>query len=80
MFIIQKVYSRNKIDNKDRIVVGVNEYVNKNEEIDIPTLEISPEIEKKQKDKLASLKKNRNLKRVQNTLFLTIFSGFQTFF
>ena len=59
---------QNKIDNKDRIVVGVNKYVNKNEEIDIPTLEISPEIEKKQKDKLASLKKNRNLKRVQNTL------------
>ena len=59
---------QNKIDNKDRIVVGVNEYVNKNEEIDIPTLEISPEIEKKQKDKLASLKKNRSLKRVQNTL------------
>jgi methylmalonyl-CoA mutase N-terminal domain/subunit len=59
---------QNKIDNKDRIVVGVNKYVNKNEEIDIPTLEISSEIEKKQKDKLASLKKNRSLKRVQNTL------------
>ena len=28
---------QSKIDNKDRIVVGVNKFVNKNEEIDIPT-------------------------------------------
>ena len=59
---------QSKIDNKDRIVVGVNKFVNKNEEIDIPILEISSEIEKKQKAKLASLKKNRSSKKVQSKL------------
>jgi methylmalonyl-CoA mutase N-terminal domain/subunit len=59
---------QSKIDNKDRIVVGVNKFVNKNEEIDIPILEISSKIEKKQKAKLASLKKNRSSKKVQSKL------------
>jgi methylmalonyl-CoA mutase N-terminal domain/subunit len=59
---------QSKIENKDRIVVGVNKFVNKNEEIDIPILEISSKIEKKQKAKLASLKKNRSSKKVQSKL------------
>jgi methylmalonyl-CoA mutase N-terminal domain/subunit len=59
---------QSKIDNKDRIVVGVNKFVNKNEEIDIPILEISSKIEKKQKAKLASLKKNRSSIKVQSKL------------
>ena len=59
---------QSKIDNKDRIVVGVNKFVNKNEKIDIPILEISSKIEQKQKAKLASLKKNRSSKRVQSRL------------
>ena len=59
---------QSKIDNKDRIVVGVNKFVNKNEEIDIPILEISSKIEKKQKAKLASLKKNRSSKKVKSKL------------
>ena len=59
---------QSKIDNKDRIVVGVNKFVNKNEEIDIPILEISSKIEQKQKAKLSSLKKNRSSKKVQSKL------------
>ena len=47
-----------------------------NEIVSLLLNKISSEIEKKQKDKLASLKKNRSLKRVQNFgLILLIFLG-----
>ena len=35
----------NKIENKDRIIVGVNEFVKEDEKIDIPILEISDEVQ-----------------------------------
>ena len=40
----------NKIENKDRIIVGVNEFVKEDEKIDIPILEISDEVQKIQHD------------------------------
>ena len=36
----------NKIENKDRIIVGVNKFIKENEKIDIPILEISDEVQK----------------------------------
>lgn len=58
-----------KIDSKRRIVVGVNDYINKDQEIDIPLLEINSNIEKKQINNLINLKKDRDSQNVQNALF-----------
>lgn len=60
---------QSKIDSKRRIVVGVNDYINKDQEIDIPLLEINSNIEKKQINNLINLKKNRDSQNVQNALF-----------
>lgn len=49
-----------ELDKKEKIVVGVNEFVEENEKIDIPILQISPEVEAKQKEKLRILKESRN--------------------
>jgi len=58
-----------KVDSKRRIVVGVNQYINKKEEIDIPILEISSKIESIQNNKLKELKNNRNSQKVQESLY-----------
>lgn len=49
-----------ELDKKEKIVIGVNEFVEENEKIDIPILQISPEVEAKQKEKLRILKESRN--------------------
>lgn len=49
-----------ELDNKDKFVVGVNEFIEDDEEIDIPILRISPDVERKQKEQLAELKSSRN--------------------
>ena len=58
----------NKIENKDRIIVGVNEFVKEDEKIDIPILEISDEVQKIQISKLKRLKKERSNKIVKKKL------------
>ena len=58
----------NKIENKDRIIVGVNEFVKEDEKIDIPILEISDEVQKIQISKLKKLKKERSNKIVKKKL------------
>ena len=58
----------NKIENKDRIIVGVNEFVKEDEKIDIPILEISDEVQKIQISKLENLKKERSNKIVKKKL------------
>ena len=57
-----------KVDSKKRIVVGINEYVNKDEDVDIPILEISSKIEKKQREIIKKFKKNRNSKELNYAL------------
>src|SRR3990172_5478593 len=54
-YIYQKAVER-----KEKFIVGVNEFVEENEKVDIPILLISPEVEKKQKKQLAELKQSRN--------------------
>jgi methylmalonyl-CoA mutase N-terminal domain/subunit len=49
-----------ELDKKEKFVVGINEFVEEDEEIDIPILQISPEVEAKQKEELRTLKETRN--------------------
>ena len=57
-----------KIDSKRRIVVGVNEFIKENEQIEIPLLEIGRESEEAQNKAIANLKARRNESQVNSTL------------
>ena len=57
-----------KIDNKELIHVGVNDFIKSDEKIDIPILEIGRDVEECQKKKIASLRKSRNNDSVEKTL------------
>jgi methylmalonyl-CoA mutase N-terminal domain/subunit len=57
-----------ELDRKEKIIVGVNEYVEENERIEIPILSISPEVEIKQKKRLAEVRASRDEQQVLNTL------------
>jgi len=57
-----------EVERKDKIIVGINEFVEESEKIDIPILSISPEVEKIQKQRLADLKQSRNLEAVKTSL------------
>ena len=58
----------NKIENKERVMVGVNDFIKENEKIDIPILEISDEVQKFQIKNLSKLKSSRNNEDVFNKL------------
>lgn len=57
-----------EVERKEKIIVGINEFVEEKEKIDIPILYISPEVEKIQKQRLADLKQSRNLEAVKTSL------------
>ena len=57
-----------ELERKEKIIVGVNEFVEEDSKIDIPILQISPEVEKKQKEKLARLKSIRNQELVERSI------------
>ena len=57
-----------KIDKKEFIHVGVNDFVQENEEIEIPILEIGNDVEKLQKDSLIELRSVRDDNAVQLAL------------
>ncbi len=57
-----------ELDNKEKIIVGVNEFVEEDEKLEIPILEISPEVEIKQRKRLAELRQSRNNDEVERTL------------
>jgi methylmalonyl-CoA mutase N-terminal domain/subunit len=57
-----------ELDIKEKIIVGVNDFVEDNESIDIPILVISPEVEKKQRQRLAEVRASRNQEDVHRTL------------
>jgi len=56
------------VENKEKFIVGVNEFVEENENIDIPILTISPEVQKKQMKRLGELKQSRNQNAVAESL------------
>jgi methylmalonyl-CoA mutase N-terminal domain/subunit len=57
-----------EVERKEKFIVGVNEFVEENEKIDIPILTISPEVEKIQRQRMAALKSKRNQKAVEDSL------------
>ena len=59
---------QSKVDQNRRIIVGVNDFIKENEEIDIPILEISSKVEEDQIKKLKDLKGSRNNSNVQEAL------------
>ena len=56
-----------EVDAKQRIVVGVNDYVQEDDE-GIPILRIDPELEKKQKGRVEATKSRRDSAEVERTL------------
>lgn len=54
----------NKVENNDRIIVGVNDFIKKDEEIDIPILEIDETVQTYQEEKLNNIIKKRNNDKV----------------
>ena len=59
-----------EIEANDRIVIGVNDFIEPGEKIDIPILEIKKEVEIKQRERLAKLKTNRDNQKVSENLAL----------
>jgi methylmalonyl-CoA mutase N-terminal domain/subunit len=59
---------QNKIESKQRVIVGVNDFVKENEEIEIPILEIRKEVEVEQISILKSLKESRDNNAVKQSL------------
>jgi methylmalonyl-CoA mutase N-terminal domain/subunit len=57
-----------EVEKKEKFIVGVNEFVEKDEKIDIPILYISPEVEKKQKKELGELRQHRSKAAVEESL------------
>ncbi len=57
-----------ELDRKEKIIVGVNDYVEENEKIEIPILYIPPEVEIKQRERLAQVRGSRDQQRVIETL------------
>ncbi|MFZ5648238.1 MAG: acyl-CoA mutase large subunit family protein [Bacillota bacterium] len=56
------------VDKKKRIMVGVNEFVNEDEKLDIDLLKIDPQIEKDQVSRVQALRRERDNLRVGDTL------------
>ena len=57
-----------ELDAKEKIIVGVNEFVEENEKLEIPILEISPEVEVKQRKRLEDVRQSRNQQDVERAL------------
>lgn len=56
------------VDKKEKIVVGVNDYINEDEKVNIETLKIDPAVEAEQVERTKRLKASRDSIRVQETL------------
>jgi methylmalonyl-CoA mutase N-terminal domain/subunit len=56
-----------EVDSKQRVVVGVNDYVQEDDEA-IPILRIDPELERKQKGRVEATKARRDSADVERTL------------
>jgi len=57
-----------ELDKKEKIIVGVNDFIEEDEEIDIPILTISKEVEENQIRRLKELKASRNNEKVKECL------------
>ena len=59
---------QNKVESKQRIIVGVNDFVKEDEKIEIPILEIRKEVEEEQISLLSALKATRDKAVVTQSL------------
>lgn len=57
-----------EIEKKERIIVGVNDFVDEDEKLEIPILTIDPKVEEGQRANLKELRRTRNNKEVEKTL------------
>jgi len=57
-----------EVERKEKFILGVNEFVEENEKVDIPLLTVSPEVERVQHEQLEALKQSRNPKVVEKAL------------
>ncbi len=57
-----------ELEKKEKFVVGVNEFVEEDEKIEIPILQIPPEVEIKQVERLKALRARRNNKKAEESL------------
>jgi len=57
-----------EVEKKEKIIVGVNEFIEPDEQIEIPILTISPEVEIAQKKRLAEIRQNRNEEAVKESI------------
>ncbi|MBT8378083.1 MAG: methylmalonyl-CoA mutase family protein [Ignavibacteria bacterium] len=57
-----------EVEKKEKIIVGINDFVEEDEKIEIPLLTIPPEVEIAQKKRLATLKQSRDESEVEETL------------
>ena len=57
-----------EVEKKEKIIVGVNEFIEEDEKIEIPILTISPDVEIAQKKRLADLRQSRNQNDVDESL------------
>lgn len=57
-----------ELEKKEKFMVGVNEFVEEKETVEIPILQISPDVETKQRKRLAELKQSRNIQLVNECL------------
>lgn len=57
-----------EVERKEKYIVGVNEFVEENEKIDIPILTVSPEVQKQQLKRLGEIKQSRNQDAVAESL------------
>jgi methylmalonyl-CoA mutase N-terminal domain/subunit len=66
--IVESAYKHQKeVENKDKIIVGVNEFTIE-EEVPIKILRIDPTVEKKQVERLKTVKTKRNNKKVKDII------------
>jgi len=63
-----------EVERKEKFIVGVNDFIEENEKIEIPILTISPEVEIAQRKRIADLRQSRNQKDVDESL-VEIFSA-----
>ncbi len=57
-----------ELDRKEKIIVGMNDYIEDNEKIDIPILSIPPEVEMKQRERIAQVRNTRDNLKVNESL------------
>ena len=57
-----------EVERKEKFIVGVNEFVEENEKVDIPILTVSPEVQIQQVKRLTELKQSRDQNAVEESL------------